>query len=412
MKRFYIVLIILVVLLSGLNYINAQEVKKDDELKAELSGFVKTDIFFDSRQTVNLREGHFLLYPANESFDVNQKDVNANSSLNMISIQSRLTGTFSGLTAFDAKTTAVVEGEFFGTSNSDVNGFRLRHAFIKLNWEKAELLIGQYWNPNFVAESFPGVVSFNTGSPFQPFARNPQVRFSYLTGDLKFIATAFSQRDFTSPGPDGSSNTYLRNALLPNVNLQVQYKSNEFFAGVGGDYKKLVPRLKTTKNYSTTTSLSTYAATAFFAYKDNSFAFRTQGTYGYNLADLLMLGGYAVTSLDTTNGYEEYSGLKSFSLWTDISYGQSLQFGLFGGYSKNLGCDEVIKGTIYSSNQNIDNLLRIAPRVIFNSGKVRFAFELETTVAAYGTLDSYAKVSNTKSLTNVRGLFAAYYFLK
>lgn len=32
----------------------------------DFTGFVKTDIIWDSRQTTSIREGHFLLFPLNE----------------------------------------------------------------------------------------------------------------------------------------------------------------------------------------------------------------------------------------------------------------------------------------------------------------------------------------------------------
>jgi len=39
----------------------------------------------------------------------------------------------SGVNAFGAKATGLIESEFFGNSESDINELRLRHAFIKLN---------------------------------------------------------------------------------------------------------------------------------------------------------------------------------------------------------------------------------------------------------------------------------------
>ena len=44
-----------------------------------------------------------------------------------------------------------------------------------------------------------------------------------------------------SMGPDGMSTKYLRNAILPDLNLHWQFihiwsEENEFMFGVGGDY--------------------------------------------------------------------------------------------------------------------------------------------------------------------------------
>jgi len=143
------------------------------------SGFVKSDIIYDSRQTVALREGHFLLYPAPESLDKNNDDINAKSNFNILSIQTCLTSKITAPDAFGAKTSGQFEGEFFGNTDGDINGFRLRHAFVKLDWTNLSLLVGQTWHPMFITEMFPAVVSFNTGAPFQPFSRNPQIRLTY-----------------------------------------------------------------------------------------------------------------------------------------------------------------------------------------------------------------------------------------
>jgi len=42
-------------------------------------------------------------------------------------------------------------------------------------------------------------------------------------------------------------------------------------------------------------------------------------------------------------------------------------------------------GPVYGLGTNIASLYRISPRVIYNSGKMRFALEFEYTVANYGS---------------------------
>ncbi|MFA4852508.1 MAG: hypothetical protein WC599_08320, partial [Bacteroidales bacterium] len=293
-------------------FIEAQNKTGEPKFGIDFSGFVKNDFFWDSRQNVSIREGHFLLYPSPVSNDAEGNDINAKANFNFLSIQTRLTGKITGPDAFKAKTSGVIEADFFGNENAnfvDVNGFRLRHAYIKLNWKKTELLFGQYWHPMFIAGSFPGVVSFNTGSPFQPFSRNPQLRFTHKCGKLSFVAVANSQRDFASPG--GSSLT-LRNAGIPEVNVQLQYgvkndsAKTEFLAGAGCGYKALVPRLnsevittpekytldtitntvthayaKTTK-YKTDEKVYGYSAFAFIKYKIPKVTFKLYGLYGQN----------------------------------------------------------------------------------------------------------------------------------
>ena len=388
------------------------------KFNVKFSGFVKTDIFWDSRQTISVREGHFLLYPRNESLDIDENDIYAKSSFNMLSIQTRLRALATGPDVLGAKTSAFVEGAFFGAINSDVNTFRLRHAFVKLAWTETQLLVGQYWHPMFNTKCYPGTVSFNTGAPFQPFSRNPQVRLTQKFGDFNLTLTALSQRDFASNGPIGGNSVYLRNTGYPALNLRFEYniinKDNgtEFLIGISANYKALTPRLVTPENYKTNNTANSASFSAFAKYKNEVITVKANGFYGGDAFNMTMLGGYGVTTLSDTSGIlEEYSCIRNASFWGDFhTNGKKWQFGLFAGYSKNLGGDKNFVGTKYARGSNIDHLYRISPRVIFNAGKFRIAPEIEYTVAAYGNATDNGTVEDAKEIGNVRILLGVYYF--
>ncbi len=376
------------------------------------SGFVKTDMMFDSRQTTGLREAHFLLYPAAKSADRNGVDIQDQPGFNILSIQTRLVGKLTGPDALGAKTSGLIEGEFFGTSDADASGFRARHAFLRLDWESTSLLVGQYWHPMFVVEMFPGVVSFNTGAPFQPFSRNPQIRLTTTLGEFKLIAAVLSQRDFQSNGPAGLSTTYLRNNVIPNLHGQVQWSDGGMMAGVGVDYKSLVPRLVTTRNIAVDASVSGLSLLGYGKLTLGPVTLKGEGTLGENLSDMLMLGGYAVKTLDTATGVESYTPLKSYAVWGEISTGKEIEAALFAGYAENLGADVNLAGTSYGRGTDIEYLMRVSPRLVWNVGKVRLAGELEYTVAGYGTPSNAnkGKVGNVTDVSNVRFLLAAFLF--
>lgn len=389
-------------------------------------GFLKTDVFYDTRQYSGLREGHFLLFPLSESLDKNSVDINEKGSFNILSIQSRLWGKITAPEAFGAKSYGYVEGEFFGTSDGDINGFRLRHAYVVCDWGSTELLVGQTWHPMFITSNFPDVVSFNTGVPFQLFSRNPQIRLRQnITDDLKFYITAFSQRDFTGTGPIGSSSIYLRNSGIPELNAKLEYSyksgNNEMLIGVSGGYKTIVPRTKNGNNEDAyDEKLSSIAASGYFKFKFDALQIKAQSALTQNGIDMLQIGGYAVKS--STNGVWEYTPWNILSSWLELIYTSklsetnSMDFALFGGYSTNMGTAEEMTYkennafVYYGRNPNIDNLIRISPRIVFNSGKTRFAFETEYTKAAYGTLKSDGKVDNTKDYANIRFLLGVYVF--
>jgi hypothetical protein len=407
---------------------NAQDKKEEPKFGISFSGFVKTDIFYDTRQTVNIREGHFLLYPENELLDAFNKDVNASAAFNILSIQSRLKGAITGPEAFGAKTAGVIEADFFGNASAgldDVNGFRLRHAFVKLNWKKTELLTGQYWHPMFIAEAFPGVVSFNTGAPFQPFSRNPQIRVTHKLGPLNLIACMYSERDFSSAGPTSNtsavlsaSSKYMRNSGIPAAHFQVQFKpdSTEHVFGAGVDYKTLKPELYTTvgtKNYKSDQTIASMSAIAYAKFKCKPVTFTIEGVYAQNAYDMVMLGGYTIDTVEVSTGKKVFTNLNTGSVWTDIqTNGKKVQFGLFAGYTMNLGAADSIKtASFYSRGSNIDNIYRVAPRVVFIAGKLNVAIEIEHTVATYGKAngDSKGGVTDGKAIANTRALLAVIY---
>ena len=401
-----ILTLFLILIISSLTI--AQNKENNNSFGISIKGFVKTDLMFDTRQTVSVREGHFLLYPQSEILDKLNNDINATPNLNILSIQSRLTGAITAPDAFGAKISGVLEGAFFGHSNGDINGFRLRHAFVKLDWETTTLIVGQYWHPMFITEVFPGVISFNTGVPFQPFSRNPQIRVINKFNDISISLTAASQRDFASPGPDGATCQYLRNAVLPIVDLNLQYSSESVVAGFGVNYKTLKPFIEY-DGYKADATVSSYSAMAFSKFNLGDVTIKLEGVFGTNLNDLLMLGGYALKSIGD-RGELEYTSTKIFSAWTDISFGPKNLFGIFAGYTKNLGTEDINTGRYYSRGTDIEMVWRVSPRVQYQMGNTRFAVELEYTTAAYGTPNNEGKVENSSNVSNLRSLIAAYLF--
>ncbi len=394
-------------LLSGSLYCQNENV---ENINIKFGGYVNWTAIYDSRQTVSLREGHFLLFPSNQLLDSFGNDINAKANFNILSIQTRLNGKIEGPTTLGAKTSGMIEAEFFGTSEGDVNGLRLRHAYINFDWGSTSLLIGQTWHPMFITEAFPQVISFNTGVPFQPFARNPQIRFTQNFGNINLIAVFLTQRDFTSSGPQGFSSVYMRNSALPESHLQVQFKTTDLIVGTGIDLKTLTPRLETEKKIMTDEEIKSLSGLLYVKYSSGVFNVIAEGVYGENLTDLLMLGGYAVSKRDSTTGIEKYTNLKAYSLWFDLTYGKELQAGLFFGFSKNLGSSDRIIDKIYSRAENISELLRLSPRVQFTAGKLRFAAELEYSQALYGKPDSYGKINSATDVDNIRLLIGTFFF--
>ena len=392
-------------------YLAAQE----SNFGIKFSGFVKNDAFLDSRQTVAAREGHFLLFPSAQKLDENGNDINEKANFNMLAVQSRLKGALSGPDAFGARTSGVIEIDFFAQANENINLVRMRHAFVKLNWTNFELLAGQYWNPLFVTDCFPGTVSFNTGTPLQSFARNPQVRGVYKAGGLKLTAAALSQRDYSSRGAAGVSSSYLRNSAIPDVHFQLQFGNKAVIAGGGIAYKTIVPRLQSDTNFKVDESVAGLTAIGFAKITSSPVTVKFEARYGENIADVLAISGFAMKSItNTSTGEADYTPLTSTTFWGEIhTNGKTFQVGLFGGYFKNMGTKEAVDPDmpVYGLGTSISSLYRISPRLIYNSGKTRVALEMEYTSADYGSgFDENYLPSSTTTVSNMRALLAVYYF--
>jgi len=418
MKKYFIIALALLSTVA----VSAQE-KEESKFGVKFSGFVKNDFFWDTRQTVAAREGHFLLWPTPVNLDENGEDINKQTSFNFLAIQSRLSAKLTGPDALGAKTSGLIEGDFFAQASDNINLFRLRHAFVKLNWEYTEVMAGQYWNPLFVTSCFPGTVSYNTGTPLQSFARNPQIRVTHQMHGFSILAAVMGQRDYSSVGPLGASSQYLRNSAVPEMQLQIHYgTSNEegmnIIAGAGAAYKSIVPRLSSTPapgfTYKVDEKVAGITAMAFSKLTTKPITAKLQVRYGENIADLLGISGFAATEItDVTTRELAYSPLKSMTFWAEVHSNGNPQVGIFGGLTSNNGLSETILTTepVYGRGTTIRRLYRIAPRIIYNIGKLRLAAEVEYTSAAYGdNYDEYYIPADLTMATNLRVLTAVYYF--
>jgi hypothetical protein len=427
------VILLLVALFIAQTAVIAQKVQKKDEdekaceqenaeeniFKPEFHGFLKSDFMFDTRQNAEAVDGLYIAYPLDEKLDEAGNDINAKNSSNMVALSSRLSMKVGGPEIWGGKTSGYVEFDFSGRSNTA--SVRFRRAFITWKTPKTEILFGREWHPLVVKEMFPTVCNLNTGVPFNPFNRSPQITVTHKASEhLKVIASALYQNDYVNSGPLGRSPKYLNQTNFPNLHGQLRMEGNNILVGLAGDYKKLQPRLTytspTTGNiYRTDEKVSSYAFMGYSRIKSDILTFKIKGIYGQNLYEHLLPGGYAVSSVNPDTGYETYTPGNSFHMWSNILIGKKLQFGVFGGYYKHLGYEDDIvddPALIFARGANIDKIYRVSPIILYKFSKLWLWAELENTTAAYGTIDyeDKGKVIDTHNVTNHRFQFSAFLF--
>jgi len=404
-------------------YANPSDSTKVDKIKIDFSGFFRADYWYDSRQIVDAVDGLFMLYPKAPDLDFNGNDINAAPSVNMLAMATRFRAGMKMPDLFKAKSLVFVEVDFTGTG-SNVS-FRFRHGYTKLQWEKSSLLIGLTWHPMFIADVFPTVTSLNTGAPFQSFNRSPQITYQQkLTKNLTLSLSAVHQSDSKSMGPiaspNESSSSYLRNGLLPNVNANLQLAIGSFTIGGSVDYKSLRPRLFTTsidnptERYKTSERIKSFSSMAYAKYQAQKLTIKLKGILGQNLTEHLLLGGYAVSTLDSLTGKETYTSTNHLFLFGNITYGKTVQVGLFYGYAMNLGTTDNFvsnKDRYYSRGMDIDHMYRVSPSISYIKDRFQLSAEFEYTATAFGTIDNLnkGKILNPKITDNYRLLFVAQY---
>lgn len=403
MKRVFLLAALACITLSGFS-----QIKVSDHINIKLYGFVRNYACYDNRESYTSNSEQFYYMPMDWNKDINGDDINEKSNMMLLSITTRLGLNITGPEFLGAQTSAKIEADFagFGTSNTV---FRIRQAYAKMAWEKHDVLVGQAWHP-MMGDMMPDVFTLETGAPFTPFSRSPQVRYNYHIKDFTLTATALYQYQYTSPGPDGSKFDYARDAVVPEIYLQAMYKGKKFQAGAGVDILTLKPRSQAATadgNIKVSESIVSVSPTLFASYKNGNWGVKGRITYAENAGHLSMISGYGVSKVKP-NGEQEYSPLRSVAGWMDITYKHKVKKGyftycLFAGYTKNYGShDELIAGPYIRGQKNAGYIWRIAPSVLYTHNAMQIGLEYNPTTVGYGTADSNYRVKDMHRVTNHR----------
>lgn len=383
--------------------------------RLEWHGFVNPHLWYDSRQALYGREEMMLFYPKPMVLDADGNDLNGIPLLRMLSITARLGLTIHGPKMLGAATRGYIEADFTGCPNMASNGLRLRHAYLLMQWDGAELLAGQHWHPMVAHEVMPGTNPLNMGAPFHPYALYNQVRFTRRMGRLEAVAVAAFQLDNKSLGPDASipipapavqSAAFLSRSLVPEANLQLRYRGERLFLGAAANMLVLRPRdyvldILGGKHVSGQ-RFATFCYTLFGSYSSHGWTLKAQTLLNDNLYECSTLGGYIETmSLLPQNSAApryayEYRDWAYTTVWADLCRSQGLwRPGLFVGYARNndfgVPIDPARQAT-YGRGFDIEALYRIQPRLVLQWPRgLALQAEMEYTVARYGKYDAASR---------------------
>ena len=366
--------------------------KAQSPFSLEWHGFVNPHYYADSRSVVGGREDMMLFYPKPTLRDSLGNDINDGWQADMLAITARLGLRVKGPDMLGAKTSAYVEGDFTGSTNAAINNLRLRHAYIDLRWEHHRLLAGQYWYPMVIHEIMPMTNPLNMGSPFHPYARQPQVRYEYNLGILEAVAAASWQLDNMSQGllngAPASSTLFARHSLVPELNLQLRWNSDMLFLGAAVNIKTIQPQVQsaatavqpsTDKHTSLTWSL--FGRLNIFERCDPKplLTIKAQTLLNNSLYEGCSLGGYLMLADSTFQDWHFNT------VWVDIERTRGhWRPGLFLGYAKNLDYGNTDFAHCFGRGHDLEYLWRIQPRLTYKTlTGLDFTAEAEYTHAGY-----------------------------
>lgn len=382
----------------------------------EFYGFVRFDSFIDTYKGLNAANEQFFIVPQYVGVDANGKHINQTPTYNFSAMATRVGVRITGPEILKAKTTANIETDFAGDLGLNPAMLRVRQANAVFSWSKSSLLVGQTWHPFWSGKVFPIVGGLNTGAPFQPFNRSPQIRMDYkpnpnvilsgaLVSEFQYKSYGFSKIDSMYPSAmycSDKSEIFNRNAAIPEMIVNAELNDGGFTIGAGTSLKYIQPTLYTVemvpgkdrKKFVTTELLRSLSFVGYMQYSKNKFTIKSKAVLGQNMTHLNIPGGYGVKSVNPTTGEMTYTPYNSFTSFINAVYGSKYQMGIFAGYMQNLGTKDALfnfgsaaapEAVTPGLVPKIASIYRVAPSFSVNISKLRLVVEYEMTNATYGT---------------------------
>ena len=441
-KRFFIVVLCSLCLTS----VSAQEVKTDkkEAAKSHLKqhfkpyGFIRNYFTYDSRESWSGTGDLYNYQPKDENWNqtaaeaaasgVPREDLNAVSTFRFLSLTTRV-----GVNIVDYKWRGTefggkIEADFYaGLSSktgqthslSGVAQFRLRQAYLTLGWDslpmmkgkdyaRVDLTLGQTWHP--MAADLCDAIALNSGAPFGPFNRSPQVKMDARLGKyVTLTAAGLWQMQYLSIGPDNvTSAEYIAYSKTPEAYLGISIHDKGWIFRAGADVLSISPRHLGTLNGVKVTvkdRITTASPFVYLQYKKGEFSFKAKTIFAESGEHMNMYGGYGIKAVNADGSYE-YTPIRHSTSWISLVYGgkvgaqeekhpQKLQGILFAGYVKNFGTKEALydidgdgkftKAEFFNPRSSAMNQMwRLSPTLLYTVGKFQLGLEYEITSVQYG----------------------------
>ena len=370
----------------------------------KLYGFIRNYIVADSRAVSAGTEDLYFYMPKGHDMS-GGVDLNNGFNWRFVSLTTRLGLDVSGYKWGTMGVSGKVEADFYYLSGS-VPTLRLRQAFMKLNWDNnpLSLTIGQTWHP--MAADMPHMNNLETGAPFNPFNRSPQLTADVNLGSgFTLTASMLYLNHYLPTGPAGKSKDYYKYGM-PEFYVGIAYKNAKVVAKAGLDivnmkpvgfvgYNKSAPAtlvrgytmdVKLAKASGLITELSPFV---FFQYTNGLFQLRAKSIFAQGGEHMNLLSGYGFASVDDAHYKYTYTPMQDWASFVSFQYGKKFQVMGMLGYMKQWGTTkDLVDNSVWmntAADVHIQQAFRATPTVAWNLGKFTVSLEYNLTAAEFGS---------------------------
>ena len=361
----------------------------------KLYGFIRNYLTADSRAVNGGTEDLYFYMPKGHDMQ-NGVDLNAGFNWRYVSLTTRLGLDVSGYKWGSMGVSGKVEADFYCLQGS-VPTLRLRQAFMKLTWDNSPvaLTLGQTWHP--MAADMPHMNNLETGAPFNPFNRSPQVTADVNLGSgFSLTASLLYLNHYLPTGPAGKSKDYYKYGL-PEAYLGVSYKTSKFLGRLGVDMVNMRPyrtiadwRVQDAQGptIEVKSLLTTFSPFVFLQYTNGKFQLRAKSILAQAGEHMNLLSGYGVHSYNN-DGTIEYTPMRDWASFVSFQYGKKFQVMCMLGYMKQLGTTkDLVDNSVWmntAADVHIQQAFRATPTVAWNLGKFTVSLEYDLTAAEFGS---------------------------
>ena len=395
-------------------------------------GFIRNYFTFDSRESMSGTGDMYYYQPYDENWNQTEaeaatsglprEDLNAVSTFRYLSLTTRVGLNIVGYKWRNTEFSGKIEADFYagltGTSHklSGTAQFRLRQAYVSLGWDslkmgkdfaRVDLTLGQTWHP--MAADLCDVIALNSGAPFGPFNRSPQVKMDARLGKyVTLTASLLWQMQYISQGPIGASAEYIAYSKTPESYLGLSFHDKGFLMRVGADVLSIKPRHQgavlasdgvTKVTVKVKDRITTASPFLYLQYQEGDFSIKAKTIFAEAGEHMNMNGGYGVSAINA-DGSWSYTPTRSSASWLSIVYGgkvgkqedkhpQKLQGILYAGYVENLGTKAELYDESYYYYPRVPNMKRmwrLSPTLLYTVGKFQLGLEYEITSVHYGDM--------------------------